>query len=1799
MKNFEPIYDTIIMGARSRPQPPPTPHEPYEYPDGALYIGYVTEGKEFLYSQEELEMFQNLRGVYVGIPDDDPYNAVGAKGITVDVNIDSDPKDNKNFTDRNYVLASRNSSYTSKPNFNQFDNYAVSKAKISSESADSPNAIRTSAINQIQILDLISEGEIEGLVDKTYNYEAGSPGQIGYSSVTEEAYPSVLLNGKSYNYLQSIYYNGIPLVDQDGKFNFQQIDIRISNGTPQGDDDGVPVSIFGKIPNITDQPLQVSRRIGEVLRGPNSRAGVSAGSKEKTPGFFSKFYKILNTNCNGVKIFIRLDGASERRMTGPRYEPVTKGEGFGDTIPIQIAFGASFRRIFSNRPPEAYSKPFNFFIIVKASTSFLYEFRLPFYKTQLDLNDPEFLGFEIKITRYTPDSTSTSVRNRTTIDSIVEIYDQKFTYPNSAILYSKFIAEYFQQVPERACDVRLLKIKVPSNYNPLTKTYTGDWDGTFKANKAWSDNPAWCYYDLLTNKRYGLGDYINEDDIDKWTIYELGQYCDQMVSDGEGGYEPRYVCNAYLKEKSDAINAVKNFTSIFRGFSYFMGGVISLTFDAKKDPIYTFTNANVKGGSFSYQGSPADNRANVILVRYNDQNNFYEPAIEYMEDPISIKRNGIIQKEINAFGCTKKSYALRYAQWIKETENTELETVSFAGGLECMALRPGDVINISDRNRYGKRYGGKITDIGNSGSSAYVTLDSKINFSGDINYIFNLLTPTFNFETSLITTGIATTGNNIFVSTGLSGGLSSHFISGIRKPHLQNKTFTSTNVVTVTGYDNLEKTRINFNSNFNETGFSVSGIYPFYIYSNDTGDLIDNKLYRIINIKEDDRNEYSISALEVNQNKYDVIDSGAAVITTSALPNKPESITLNSTEILSDDNQFISAIGYSIEKPANTANLKNYIVYAKNGDWVGSDFARNVVDDSPPSPNYAINTIYPISPIQDIDEKFLIPAENGTYFFRVYTRNAKGQVCSVPASGELFYAQSNRLIGLVSVNSLKQSQASDVFFASAFLASNDQDQKREDLIADFNPAGTKLLINGNENSAYGQGGVKELVTVSEEPEVTWQTSLPTFSNDDINFAPSDFSFRITAREPSPTSLPSKYIYFEITGVNNGYQGNTLQSALSNNTFTIGYVLNRSGTVRDASQSRIAGKYPEVLSYQFPTTEQLASSNRAFYLDFVEDQIIGSKGPFRNYDLVIEATDKDNYTSISKIGTSQNIISSEKISNGFWDLDQIRAEGYDILEIRNPKSLQTICTPDSKITQAKASIFPPDEPSILRTNGYFTNQIYNPEGKTSSIYQRSQDIDDNYATVMALGANVNAPTFCVTNQYFTLDGDLIIKILRDARGFAPDPYFMIDYRDASAIIVYYSDSWFNINNVKDQEALFEIDTFTDAQYNLPSYTEYKPKGAYITVENSSNFIPDGVNSTSYTTTVKAKVFDFRAGTSFLSENGQFTLPMGIANSKYVSFAFLDRFDYDKQNVLDAEDEGLELVQNSSKFNLSPAVLVNVKGEPSKKAGFRAYALIKATVATPNTTKVGGGSNLMDLIPYIDSSISSPVIYPIKNNGLENIYKYSRQEGWRYTYIATYGRHRSYTLYIPDKISIEAFLYGLDSSGIIVEGVQNSISPYQAGFILTFSLEEEVPTNNRIVNFTGKCADWPFEDVDNLTIKVLFYLAAYSLNISYRDIYERALNYFQDVYYSSQRETLEPSKEDFEEINRISNFIDSEGKTRYRYFYEGSFTLVSNGDNDGVNIAYITDLAKNITSNSQITNPPTISGNPLGNFENFKG
>ncbi|SSG19089.1 putative phage tail protein [Klebsiella quasipneumoniae] len=341
--------------------------------------------------------------------------------------------------------------------------------------------------------------------------------------------------------------------------------------------------------------------------------------------------------------------------------------------------------------------------------------------------------YQVRVVRVTDDNKDTTyLANDIYVDTVGEIINTNMNYPNSALVGLRVNSEQFgSSMPSRSYLISGMKIRVPSNYDEVTNEYRGTWDGSFKLLS--SSNPAWILYDLVTNKRYGLGEFVRESMFDLGQLYQIGRYCDALVDDGFGGKEKRFAINTQITTLQDAYRCVQDIAGAFRGMVYWAGGMVHVTQDSPSDPIAIYSNSNVIDGRFSYKGSARKDRPSVALITYNNKEDNYKQNIEYVEDLEAIKRYGIRKTESVAFGCTSRGMAHRVGLWTLYTGRMESDVITFQTGMDSAFLVPGDVILIHDKFRAGRRNSGRVV----ASTANSITLDATVDMTkaGTITFI--------------------------------------------------------------------------------------------------------------------------------------------------------------------------------------------------------------------------------------------------------------------------------------------------------------------------------------------------------------------------------------------------------------------------------------------------------------------------------------------------------------------------------------------------------------------------------------------------------------------------------------------------------------------------------------------------------------------------------------------------------------------------------------------------------------------------------------------------------------------------------------------------------------------------------------------------------------------------------------------------------------------------------------------------------------------------------------------------------
>lgn len=511
---------------------------------------------------------------------------------------------------------------------------------------EDPDTLQSRAM--VAIVDLLGEGQIGGLVDGE----------------------------------KSIFFNGTPLVNQDGTANFQGVTWEFRDGLPTQD----AMDGFSDVEAPTVVNVKVTKSMPSVT-------------------------SITNPNADAVRCSITIPSLM--------FQDTTTGDTHGTTLSFRFDVSVN------GRPFVGLSGDLTIDGKSRSRYQRSYQFNLP---KRDDLNQ-KATNWSIKLVRLTDDAASGNIHNDLYFDTITEIVNSKLMYPNSAVIGIKIDSSQFSAIPSRSYLIDGLFIQVPSNYDPVTRTYSGVWNGTFKV--AVSNNPAWVLYDVLTNKRYGLGNYLNSSNVDKAKLYQIGKYCDGLVPDGYGGYEPRFTINTALQTQVEAFRLITDLCSVFNGMSYWNGGMVGFTQDAPADPSMVFNQANVMDGVFQYSGSSRKDRHSVVLVTWNDPGQNYRQVVEYVEDADLVAKYGIRKLETIAFGCTSRGQANRVGRWILYTEAYESDMVSFRVGLDAATVLPGEIVKIHDTTRAGKRMGGRLK----TATRTSATLDAPIKLGGGLSTI--------------------------------------------------------------------------------------------------------------------------------------------------------------------------------------------------------------------------------------------------------------------------------------------------------------------------------------------------------------------------------------------------------------------------------------------------------------------------------------------------------------------------------------------------------------------------------------------------------------------------------------------------------------------------------------------------------------------------------------------------------------------------------------------------------------------------------------------------------------------------------------------------------------------------------------------------------------------------------------------------------------------------------------------------------------------------------------------------------
>ena len=468
---------------------------------------------------------------------------------------------------------------------------------------------------------------------------------------------------------KSVFFDDTPVQNQDGSFNFKGVAGFFLRGTPDQ----------GYIPGFD----AVERTVSVGVEVKKHAAAVRA---------------VTDARVSGLRVTVGVERNAHTQDNG-------------DTLAAQTALVVEL----VGNSGVAKSLPVSF---TEKSGGVYYEDVL--------FDELPSTPFNIRVIRATEDSSSDRVQNKTFFASYTEITDAKLSYPYTAIAAIAADSDQFgSNNPRRNYLIDGMLLNVPSNYDPSTRTYSSAvWDGSFK--KAWSDNPAWVFYDVLTQPRYStLARRLKVSDIDKWTLYRIAKYCDEFVDDGFGGKEPRFSVNAYLSERRQAGELLNDLASVFRGLPVWNGQSFSLVMDADSDPVAIYANANVKDGQFIYSGAALKSVTTAALVQYADRHDGWRMKTEYVQNNEAVRRYGLNVKQVQAFGCSSRGQAARFGEWLIQTALRQQETVTFSVGREGLRHLPYDVIQIADNDYAGAQIAGRVQAVKtyNNGKRKLLTLD--------------------------------------------------------------------------------------------------------------------------------------------------------------------------------------------------------------------------------------------------------------------------------------------------------------------------------------------------------------------------------------------------------------------------------------------------------------------------------------------------------------------------------------------------------------------------------------------------------------------------------------------------------------------------------------------------------------------------------------------------------------------------------------------------------------------------------------------------------------------------------------------------------------------------------------------------------------------------------------------------------------------------------------------------------------------------------------------------------------------
>lgn len=507
--------------------------------------------------------------------------------------------------------------------------------------------------------------------------------------------------------------------------------------------------------------------------------------------------------------------------------------------------------------------------------------------------------WNITAQRLSADETATDHANDTYWDSFTELYWDRVNYAHTALVGAQFNAESFSDIPDRTYDIYGVIVLVPNNYDPQTGIYYGSWSGTFKA--AWTNNPAWVLYDLITNNRYGLGAFIPAAMVDKFFLYDVGVWCDQQVPNGKGGYERRFTCNVQIRDQQEAFDLLNDIAGVFRGFTFWAGGMLKAIADKPASPVMQFTNADVLDGQFSYQGSDIRARHTQVATTWQNPALIGETQIAVAEDYPKLLAFGIQRLDLDGIGITSEGQAVRNSKWALYTELYEAEVITFSAGHKAAFLEPGAIIRVADVNISGKRRGGRIKTASGSIDSGGTT-HSLVTFDAPV-----WLDPFHDYQLACMI------GADQHVEIRPAG----------------------TGALTAGYYDSIGTTPAFTNPPLPDTGFILI----------DPGDL-EPTLWRVQQVQNTDVGRYDINAVRHLTGKWAYVEQGIAITepdVTDIVNRYPAVTNLKAVEYL----VALSAISVGVRVTlswTSAAPAFDVSWRQQNGNWKNERVATTAID---------------------------------------------------------------------------------------------------------------------------------------------------------------------------------------------------------------------------------------------------------------------------------------------------------------------------------------------------------------------------------------------------------------------------------------------------------------------------------------------------------------------------------------------------------------------------------------------------------------------------------------------------------------------------------------------------------------------------------------------------------------------------------------------------------------------------------------------------------------------------------------